>query len=246
MAAVSQIQNLKAVFKQGDHVAAKRRLSRLQLHQPGNITTEFKLISNGEPSTDVTLLHLAAYHGWLDIIRTVGFTTTYNCKDNNGRTPLVYAAAGGNISVIDYLITEQDCDPTIPYSDGTLALHIACLHGHLNVTKYFITEQNCDPTSQNQNGRTPLHYASQGGHMNIIQYLNTEQHCDPKIPSNFGSLPLHFACHNGHLNVTKYFITEEKCDPTSQDQDGRTPLNSLCFYRWSYEHHPIPYCRTTL
>ena len=123
---IIEVQNLKAAFQQGDHVAAKRLLSRLQLHQPGNITTEFKLKLNGEPSTDVTLLHLAACHGWLDIIKTVGFTTTYNCKDNNGRTPLVYAAVGGNISVIDYLITEQGCDPTIPYSDGALPLHIAC------------------------------------------------------------------------------------------------------------------------
>ena len=98
-----------------------------------------------------------------------------------GWTPLHFASHGGHMNIIEYLITEQGCDPTILNNDGNLPVHIACRNGHLNATKYFITEQKCDPNSRGQYGRTPLHQASQGGHMNIIKYLITEQGCNQQF-----------------------------------------------------------------
>ena len=223
--AVSQ-QRCVAAFKDGDHDEAERLLPEIQQQQLQNIATEFLLIGKGgETSTNVTLLHLAAYHGWLDIMKTIKEYYRCNCTDSNGCTPLHYAAAGqGSLAVIAYLITELDNDPTTPNNIGTLPLHIVCRNDHLNATKYFVTEQNCDPNVKNQDGSTPLHYASAGGHMNIIQYLITELGCDPTTPNINGALPLHLACLNGHLNATKYFITEQNCDPNSQGQYRSTPL----------------------
>ena len=68
------------------------------------------------------------------------------------------------MNIIQYLITELGCDPTTPYNNESLPLHLAC---HLNATKYIITEQKCDPNSRDQHGFAPLHFASQDGHMNI-------------------------------------------------------------------------------
>ena len=71
-----------------------------QLQQPGDVTTEFNLNTDQEePSTDVTLLHIA---GWLDIIETMEGHFSYNCKDSNGCVPLYYATAGNNLSVVHY------------------------------------------------------------------------------------------------------------------------------------------------
>ena len=130
------------------------------------------------------------------------------------------------MTIIQYLITEQGCNPRTRDDDGTdHPLHIACLSGHLSVTKYLITEQHCDPTCLDQYGHTPLHHASLGGHINIIQYLITEHGCDPRTPDNNGVLPLHIACHSGHLGITKYLITEQHCDSTCRGQYGHTPLH---------------------
>ena len=223
--AVSQ-QRCVAAFKDGDHDEAERLLPEIQQQQLQNIATEFLLIGNGgETSTNVTLLHLAAYHGWLDIIKAIEEYYKCNCTDSNGCTPLHYAAGQGSLAVIAYLITELDYDPTTPNNIGTLPLHIACRNDHLNATKYFITEQNCDPNVKNRDGPTPLHYASAGGHLNIIQYLITKRGCNPKSPNKSGALPLHFACLSGNLNATKYFITEQNCAQNSRDQDGCTPLH---------------------
>ena len=150
---------------------------------------------------------------------------TQKSKDLNGWTLLHYASEGGHMNIVEYLITELLCDPTICDNYGSLPLHIACLHGHLNLTKHFTTEQNCDPKSQDLNGRTPLHHASEGGHMNIVEYLITELHCDPTIRDIGCHLPLHIACYFGHLNIAKYFITEQNCDPKIQDLNGQTLLH---------------------
>ena len=158
-----------AAFKQGDHDEAGRLLPEIQ--EPQDIVTEFCPPGSKRTTTNVTLLHLAAYHGWLDIIKTMKEYYKRNYTDSTGSTPLHYAAAEGSLAVIDYLITELDYDPTTctPNNDGALPLHIACLNGHLYATKYFITERNCDPNCRGQHGWTLLHYASQGGHMNIIK-----------------------------------------------------------------------------
>ena len=114
-------QRCVAAFKQGDYEEAKRLLPEIQ--QPRNVATKFTLIGNrGGESKNVTLIHLAAYHGWLDIIKTMKKYFKRNCIDSAGSTPLHYAAAGGSLAVIDYLITELGCDPTTPKNDGVLSL----------------------------------------------------------------------------------------------------------------------------
>ena len=221
-------QQCVTAFKQGNHDQAVQLLPQLQ--QPGDVTTEFEF--NGKslpPNKDVTLLHLAAYHGWLDIIKTIQqHISMYDVRDSEGLTPLHYAAAASSencLEMINYLISALGCDPNAKTTRRSLPLHIACRHGNLDTVKYLITEQKCNPNAQNNGGWTPLHWASQNGHMNIIQYLIAELGCDPKISSNDGLLPLHIASLNGHLNTVKYFISEQKLDPNICSQNGYTPLH---------------------
>ena len=101
-----------------DHDEAERLLDRLQ---PGDITTQF-----GIQLTKVSLLHIAAYHGWLDTIKIMKDFFNCNCTDSTGSTPLHYAAVSGSLAVIAYLTSELDYDPTIANNDGNLPLHIAC------------------------------------------------------------------------------------------------------------------------
>ena len=216
-------QRCVAAFKQGDYEEAKRLLPKIQ--QPQNVATKFTLTGNrgrGE-SNNVTLAHLAAYHGWLDIFKTMReYYYKRNYTDSDGNTPLHYAATGGSLAVIDYLITVIACDPTIPNSNGDLPLHIACLNGYLSATKYFITEQNCDPNCRDQDGWTPLHYASQGGHMNIIRYLITEQGCDPSIVDESGQTILHVASYHGHIDVVQWLLSSCKVNIMAKDNHQKT------------------------
>ena len=237
-------QQCVTAFKQGNHDQAVQLLPQLQ--QPGDVTTEFEF--NGKslpPNKGVTLLHLAAYHGWLDIIKTIQqHISMYDVRDSADFTPLHYAAAASSencLEMINYLIITLGCDPNAKTLKKNLPLHVACHRGNLDTAKYFITEHNCNPNFQTSDGWTPLQWASQNGHMNIIQYLITELGCDPTISNNYGLLPLHIASFNGHLNTVKYLISEQKCDPNSRTNYGFTPL----YYASENGHMDIIQCLIT-
>ena len=56
---------------------------------------------------DFTLLHCAAYHGWLDVVKEMITEHQFNpeCEDKDGNTPLSKARGNGKLTVVDYLET---------------------------------------------------------------------------------------------------------------------------------------------
>ena len=220
-------------FILADHDKATQLLP--SLHQPAAVRTSYTFTfpdneCKNELCTNVSLLHLAALHGWMDIVSNLVnmYDSDCECRDNQEIAPLHYAAYGGSLPVVKYLIIEQDCDPAVTDNYGDMPTHFACLGGHLNVVKYLITEMKCNPESSGYKGQTPLNEACRSGRMDIIKYLITEQDCDPAVTDNYGNMPIHFACGHGHLNVVKYLITEMKCNPKSSGYKGRTPLHQAC------------------
>ena len=55
--------------------------------------------------SNFTVLHYAAYHGWLDIVKELITEHQFNpdCEDEDGNTPLSKARSNGKQSVVDYL-----------------------------------------------------------------------------------------------------------------------------------------------
>ena len=129
----------------------------------------------------VSLLHLAAHHGWMDIV--IDLITKYkcdtNCKDSRGHTPLHYAARNNHLEVVRYFIKEQHCDPMIRDNNGDTPLHYACHYEHLNIAQYLISEAQCNPSCENNYGNTPLHLACRYKHAHIVQYLLSTGKVDP-------------------------------------------------------------------
>ena len=54
-----------------------------------------------------TLLHCAAYHGWLDVVKQLINEHQFDpdCADDDGNTPLSKARSNGKQPVVDYLET---------------------------------------------------------------------------------------------------------------------------------------------
>ena len=189
-----------------------------------------------------TLLHLAATHGWMDVV--IDLITKYkcntNCKDSYGRTPLHYAASNNHLKVVRYFINEQHCDPIIRDNDGDTPLHIACDHTYIHIVQYLLSTGKVDPLAKNKNGKTPmykqdiisrlsmLHLAAAHGWMDIVIDLITKYKCDTNCKEYRGRTPLHYAVINNHLKVVRYFINEQNCDPMTEDDNGDTPLHFAC------------------
>ena len=215
-------------FQSGNRLVVEQLLSSIP--QPATITTSFKFTSTHGVVSLVSLLHLATYWGWKNVVTSLVsvYNCAVNCKDEKGHIPLHYAACKGHLEVVKYFIVELLCDPMNRNNYGWTPLHYACDSGHLKTARYLIREERCDPSCEDKNRETPLHYAVQNGHLNIAKYLVEEEHCNPSCVDNNGKTPLHYACVNGHLNVAQYLIREKDCDPSCENKFGSTPLHNAC------------------
>ena len=209
-----------------------------------------KLFQSDLSSTRVPMLHLAAHHGWVDIV--IDLITKYkcdsNCKDSRGCTPLHYANC---LEVVRYFINKQYCDPMTRDDDGNTPLHYACHYGNANIVQYLLSTGNVNPLAKNNYGNTPslkpeyiygsleqfclgkwrhtlLHLAAAHGWMDIIIDLKTKYKCNINCKDTCGRTPLYYAASNNHLEVVKYFINEQHCDPMTRDHNDDTPLHIAC------------------
>ena len=76
----------------------------------------------------VSLLHLAAYWGWRNVVTALVsvYKCAANCKDEKGHIPLHYAAYNGHLEVVKYFVIELLCDPMDRNKYGKTPLHFAC------------------------------------------------------------------------------------------------------------------------
>ena len=135
-------------FKQGNKQDAEQLLP--QIEQPADIrTTTYYVPAMWWFDRLVSLLHLAAAHGWMDII--IDLITKYkcdtNCKDSHEHTPLHYAASNNHLEVVRYFINEHHCDPMTRDNDDNTPLHYACRYGHLgNIAQYSVVTHHVRTT----------------------------------------------------------------------------------------------------
>ena len=117
-------------FKSGNKLVAVQLLPRIP--QPAAITTTFKFSYHGVLAL-VSLLHLAAYWGWRNVVTALVsvYKCAANCKDERGHIPLHYAAYNGHLEVEKYFVVQQLCGQE---QYGLTPLN-ACINGHLNIAR---------------------------------------------------------------------------------------------------------------
>ena len=179
--------------------------------QPATITTTFMSRVYPAKLSLVSLLHLAAYWGWRNVVTSLVYVhnCAANCKDEKGHIPLHYAASNGHLEVVKYFIVELHCDPMDKNQYGYTPLHFACRHGYLNIAQYLIREEHCNPSCENKYGWTPLHYACINGHAHIVQYLLSTGQVNPLTENKYGSTALSSASDN--YDIIKLFEPFEEC-----------------------------------
>ena len=232
-------------FKGGEKDDVERLLPDIQ--QPATIRTTFMLNSYYGTVSLVSLLHLAAYWGWRNVVTALVsvYICDPNCKDEQGHIPLHYAATNGHLEVVKYFIDVLSCDPGAKNNSGTTILHKICRHGHVNIAQYLIREKKCNPSCEDNDGRTPLHYACMNGQLNIAQYFIREEHCNPSCEDKYNKTPLHFACDNGYLNIVQYLLSTGRVNPLTKDKYG---ITALTYASGKYDiiklFEPFEECRT--
>lgn len=120
--------------------------------------------------------------------------------DEEGYTPLHYAAYFGHVEAARYLVgigadlTAISLDPLRSHP-----LHAAASSGHATIARLLL-DAGADPNADQTGAWTPLHCAAAGGHAEVVDLL-LARGSDPGRRSVSGATPEALAEEKGHLAV---------------------------------------------
>ena len=143
-----------------------------------------------------------------------------NARDNNGWTPLHWAAAQDTPEIIAAILDAgMPVDPVD--ADGRTPLHLAAGEkGTANLATLLDAGAAID--ARNQSGETPLHLASmQATSSEIAVLLAAGAAVD--VRNRSGETPLHLAARGGTTSEIETLI-KAGADPDAKDHAGRTPM----------------------
>lgn len=143
-------------------------------------------------------------------------------SDYRGSCALHWAAGGGHIDIVKWLIEVQKRSPNTcapkgnGRDDGKTAIHWAARHGRKNVVLYLM-ERGVKPDVAAKDGTTPIHLAAYGGHLSVFQLLINHSDFDHqngilsdisvsmiKWKNNFQCNAVHFAAMGGSINIVEW------------------------------------------
>lgn len=225
------IQQCVDAFSFGEKLKAQQLLPAT-CAQPSVVRTSFGFLSERFYVGMVSLLHLAAYHGWRDMV--ILLVEVHGCsvhsRDEQGHTPLHYAAYKCHFEVMKYFITVHHCNPMEKSNNGTTLVHFACMDKSpnddcLKIVQYLISEAHCDPSCENDSGWTPLLYAccSGNGKFDVVQYLVHEARCNIIVDNeNFMIARLCFGDHIQYLETHCKIIKSSSSPLSSSSSTTQT------------------------
>ncbi|KNA14019.1 hypothetical protein SOVF_109640 [Spinacia oleracea] len=145
--------------------------------------------------------------------------------DDEGRTPLSYAAYKGYIVGVQYLLKEfPDCAfKRDKDEEGSFPIHKAASGGNIKVIK----ELHNTKRLLNRKEQNILHIAAASGKSKLVSYLLKLQELEGLInlKDEDGNTPLHLATKGFHPRVVYILTRENRCKCELQNKDGLTALD---------------------
>ncbi|KAJ6009169.1 hypothetical protein N7522_004185 [Penicillium canescens] len=173
----------------------------------------------------MTGLHLASVFGIGEAIKIMLHQgAEINAADQDGRTPLSWAAENGHELVVKLLINNA---ARLETKDDTLRqtpLSLAAVYGYDLVVKLLLDKGARLETTDDEFGQTPLSLAAEHGHDLVVKLL-LDKGADLETKDDaLKQTPLSFAAENGYYLVVKLLIDKGACLDT-KGKYGQTPLS---------------------
>ncbi|XP_071085033.1 serine/threonine-protein phosphatase 6 regulatory ankyrin repeat subunit A-like [Haliotis cracherodii] len=198
-----------------------------------NVLIVMYIISHGSvdlTSTDKegqTPIMVAAKNGHKNVFDLlVNKRCSLTTVDDSGRNILHCACVGGNVQIVEYIISYGSVDMTSTDKEGQTPIMVAAKNGHKNVFDLLV-DKGCSLTTVDDSGRNILHCACVGGNVQIVEYIISHGSVDMTSTDKEGQTPIMVAAKNGHKNVFDLLV-DKRCSLTTVDDSGRNILHCAC------------------
>ncbi|UCG30683.1 MAG: ankyrin repeat domain-containing protein [candidate division WOR-3 bacterium] len=168
-------------------------------------------------------IHDASQQGDFDRVKTLVEENAelVNLADETGHTPLHYAAAGGQVEIARFLISEK-ADVNALNTVNQSVLLYAAYFGNAEIAEELIAS-GATLNDQDIFGRSPLHYAARQRSMDALMLL-IDNNAELDIRDNIGETPLHFAIRWGYDDIAETLI-DGGTDLGITKDDGKSYLH---------------------
>uniref|UniRef100_A0A2K5PRD5 Inversin n=2 Tax=Cebus imitator TaxID=2715852 RepID=A0A2K5PRD5_CEBIM len=178
-------------------------------------------------------LHWAANHKDPSAVHTVRCIldaapteSLLNWQDYEGRTPLHFAVADGNVTVVDVLTSYESCNITSYDNLFRTPLHWAALLGHAQIVHLLLERNKSGTIPSDSQGATPLHYAAQSNFADTVKVFL--KHPSVKDDSDLeGRTSFMWAAGKGSDDVLRTMLSlKSDIDINMADKYGGTALHA--------------------
>ncbi|KAM4877187.1 inversin [Thomomys bottae] len=178
-------------------------------------------------------LHWAANHKDPSAVHTVKCIldaapteSLLNWQDYEGRTPLHFAVADGNVTVVDVLTSYESCNITSYDNLFRTPLHWAALLGHAQIVHLLLERNKSGTIPSDSQGATPLHYAAQSNFADTVEVFL--KHPSVKDDSDLeGRTSFMWAAGKGSDDVLRTMLSlKSDIDINMADKYGGTALHA--------------------
>jgi ankyrin repeat protein len=228
------------------------------------IITQFKPIADQWKLTDENIYRIdpktgqLILHNYCEYINTTSHEVyrylieTKGCdvhvQDNLNRNPIYPALCsfdpnkGGDITVLMYLLNQENVNGNIKDKCGETLIHYACDNINtlpLDVFKFLIETLGCGVNVQNNSNQTSIHLAfrcfhpTHGGNITALMYLLSQKGINGNTKDKYGDNLLHMACERINslpLEIFQHLIQKHGCDVNAQNDSKDTPLHLALRY----------------
>ncbi|XP_072289487.1 death-associated protein kinase 1 [Eucyclogobius newberryi] len=143
-----------------------------------------------------------------------------NQPNKHGTPPLLIAAGGGNIQIIEVLMW-KGAEIKAHDKSGANAIYYAARHGHVETLR-FLHEKKCPLNVQDKSGETALHVAARYGNVDVVSYLCSIE-ANPDLCDREWETPLHCAAWHGYAAVARS-LCKAGCHVDAKNREGETSL----------------------
>ncbi|KAL3091970.1 hypothetical protein niasHS_005920 [Heterodera schachtii] len=170
-------------------------------------------------------LHAAARSGALSACKLlVAMGADANCRSLRGITPLMEAAAGGHLNIVEFCVEICKANVNFADSNGTTALIRASVKGKTDVVCYLIA-MGARLDQVDNKGYTAFLFTAQKGLLIVCEML-AENGANANLKTASGTTPLMAASEGGHSAIVKFLVDKCQVKVEMADANGNSAL--LC------------------